>query len=158
MNAGWSTVAMALALAWGLTDGSLARGLPQVQTPPQVDIVAVVGCAQKASGVPPRWMLTNASEPTVMRDPYASEDALDEATRAPLGSNTFRLVGVAEYLTEEDRGELDQAENPVIGFQRLATGQLQDGHKVAIRGLLVEVNDEQRINLTSVISLADSCR
>ena len=119
--------------------------------------MSTVGCAVKVPGTPPTWTLTRAADPAVTPDPFASPEAVDEARIQPLGSRDFPLVGVAEYLTDEDRQELSVAGNQVVGFQQASTGQLRDGHHVAIRGLLVEVDGEQRINLTSVVSLDDTC-
>ena len=148
------------ALGAGLVLVVLA-GTPSAQRartpPPTVDIVSTVGCAVKVSGTPPTWTLTRAADPAVSPDPFASPEAVDEARTQPLGSRSFPLVGVAEYLTNEDRQELSVAGNQVVGFQQTSTGQLRDGHHVAIRGLLVEVDGEQRINLTSVVSLDDTC-
>ena len=38
--------------------------------------------------------------------------------RVNLGPTPFPLVGVAEYLTDEDRQELSVAGNQVVGFQQ----------------------------------------
>ena len=68
------------------------------------------------------------------------------------------MVGVAEYLSEEDRQALRESGNQIAGFQQQAsTGQLRDGHRVAVRGLLVEVDGRERIDPTSVVSLDPTC-
>ena len=38
-----------------------------------------------------------------------------------------------------------------------STGQLAEGHKVAVKGLHITSVDPHRLNVTSVISLADTC-
>ena len=38
-----------------------------------------------------------------------------------------------------------------------ATGQLQNGHKVMVKGLLILVPNEKRLNLTSVTMVAANC-
>ena len=145
------------ALRTGLVLAGTASAQRPGTPPPTVDIVSAVGCAVKVPGAPPTWTLTRAADPAVTQDPYASQEALDEARTQPLGSRSFPLVGVAEYLTDEDRQELSVAGNQVVGFQQASTGQLQDGHHVVVRGLLVEVDGEQTINLTSVVSLNETC-
>ena len=137
--------------------GGTVRAQRPDAPPPTVEIVSTVGCAVKVAGPPPTWTLARAADPTVTSEPYASHDALDEARTPPLGSGNFLLVGVAEYLTEDDRQELSPATNQVVPFQKASTGQLQNGHHVAVRGLLVEVDGEPRINLTSVVSLDETC-
>ena len=149
--------ALAAGLALVALAGSASAQRPGAP-PPTVDIVSTVGCAVKAAGTPPTWTLTRAADPAVTPDPFANPEAVDEARTQPLGSRSFPLVGIAEYLTDADRQELSVAGNQVVGFQKASTGQLQDGHHVVVRGLLVEVDGEQRINLTSVISLDDTCR
>ena len=71
-----------------------------------------------------------------------------------------------EPLSADWRAEFLDLDSLLNQFQRTeltalesvnATGQLSNGHKVAVKGLLIESTDPHRINLTSVISLADSC-
>ena len=134
--------------AWGQSPDTTAT----------VDVVSTVGCAVRDDASPPGWRLTRAAEPSVTDDPYTSQETLDAARTQALGSRTFGLVGVAEYLSEEDRQALRESGNQIIGFQKASTGQLRDGHRVAIRGLLVEVDGQERINLTSVVSLDPTLR
>ncbi|MGH6693046.1 MAG: hypothetical protein ACREF4_20450, partial [Gammaproteobacteria bacterium] len=39
-----------------------------------------------------------------------------------------------------------------------ATGQLQDGRKLVVKGLLITAPNEKRLNLVSVQQLADTCQ
>ena len=90
-----------------------------------LDIVEVVGCLTE--GADSSWTLTNATDPVVADSPSTSADALEVAKAKPLGKQRYILLGVATNW--------DPASHK--------------GHKMAVRGILIEDSNESRINVTS---------
>ncbi len=127
----------------GAQDGDLTK--------PAVDIVSSVGCATQDGAT---WTLTRASDPMVTRVPYSSAAEVETGESTSLGSNTYILIGVAEFLAVD--GLLDQFQRAEFTADESvnSTGSLVSGHRVLVKGLLIE---NERLNLTSVIGLADSC-
>ena len=123
-------------------------------TSPTVQIIQTIGCAT-VEGT--SWYLTNATDPVEAEAPFASNAEMEAAEAAALGSNRFHLIGVAEFLDVE--GLLNQFQRGDFTARESvnATGQLVAGHKVTVKGLYIEDTDPQRINLTSVISVGESC-
>ena len=120
-------------------------------TTPTINIVSSVGCVTQDGAT---WARTRASGPLVTDAPFSSTTEIEEANGASLGSNTYTLVGVAEFLP--GAGLLDQFRRAEFTASESvnSTGSLVSGHRVLVKGLFIE---DQRINLTSVIRLADSC-
>ena len=123
-------------------------------TKPTVPIVQAIGCAAVEGTT---WYLTDATEPAETAAPFATDAEIGEARAASLGSERFQLIGVAEFLDVD--GLLDQFQRSDFTARDSvnATGQLIAGHRIAIKGLLIADTDPRRINLTSVIDLAESC-
>lgn len=124
-------------------------------TGPQVDIVQTVGCVAQGAG--DTWLLTRASEPETTRGGVFDEAQVDDARQVAPGDHEFRLVGVADFLTAE--GLLRSADRALFTTpeQINATGELRAGRTVLVKGLLIDTDDEPRINLLVVVGLADSC-
>ncbi len=129
------TIVLAALLAGqvGLTD----RGGPENAAPPQgaraIPIVETVGCLSE--GPNRTWTLTNAVEPaTSGRAGFSRPEEVTAAEGRGLGSQQFRLIGMTEM-------------NP--GPHR--------GHKVLVKGLLIKDAGGQRINVTSLKTVGDSC-
>src|SRR2546426_5817548 len=99
---------------------------------PNFAMIQVVGCLAQ---VPDKaWMLTNASEPARTKDPEPSkDDELKNSEKIALGSQNFRLMDV--YPAPDSH----------------------KGHKVEAKGLLIRDPKGDRINVTSVQSLAAAC-
>jgi hypothetical protein len=117
----------------GLTD----RGGPENAAPPQgaeaIPIVETVGCL--AEGPPRTWTLTNAAEPAnAGRAGFSRPEEAKAAEGRGLGSGRWPLIGMAEM-------------NP--GPHR--------GHKVLVKGLLIKDAKGQRINVTSLKTVGDTC-
>ena len=123
-------------------------------TKPTVPLVKTVGCVEMDDG---SWFLTRAADPGETEAPFASEGDLEEARGAALGSHRFHLVGVADFLDREGLLASHQRSEFTAEESVNATGQLAEGHKVAVKGLYITSVDPHRLNLTSVISLADTC-
>lgn len=127
-------------------------------TKPTVDLVMSVGCAEMKSGNAPTWWLTRASEAKVTQAPFTSTKELEEAKSAALAGNTYQLLGFAEFLDANGLLATGQRSEFTARESVNATGQLSNGAKVAVKGLFVQAGNARRINLTSVIKIADSCR
>ena len=145
---------LSLALACGLV--ATPRGQQGEKDKPKVDLVSVVGCATRSAD--DVWMLTNASDARVVQTAAATQKDLDAARTQALGKNRYRLIGTAEFgSAEELRRNPVRAQFTAKGSEN-ATGQLQNGHKVMVKGLLILVPNEKRLNLTSVQSLSPNCK
>ena len=152
MHATWSVVVGLIGAACGPCIGVMAH--EQDPSEPTVPIVQAIGCAE---GDGRTWFLTRASDPAETLAPFASTDEIAAAQQVPLGSNRFQLIGVAEFLDIE--GLLDEFDRSDFTARESvnATGQLSGGRKLLVKGLHLQDSDPQRINLTSVTSLADPC-
>jgi mono/diheme cytochrome c family protein len=100
---------------------------------PDFSLVEVVACLVKGSDG--AWMLTNATEPVRTRDPEPTpvEKVKALATKR-LGTRTFRVLDATSLPS-----------NPPLD------------HKVDAKGLLIMKTGDDRINITSVQAIADSC-
>jgi hypothetical protein len=88
----------------------------------------------------------------------ASAKEIEEARKKALGNNRYRLLGTPEFLTKEEllkSGQRAEFTRPDVAN---ATGQLQDGRKLFVKGLLITASNEKRLNLVAVQQLADSCK
>lgn len=102
------------------------------EPPPNFSLVRVVGCL--APGPGSDWTVGNAGPPARTRNPAVSAgDELKEAAAAAAGSLTFRLQNV---------------------FPR---PEAYAGHRVEAKGFLIRDPAGDRINATSVQTLAPSC-
>jgi hypothetical protein len=124
---------------------------------PQVEFVQTVGCVERRTREESTWWLTRAAEPTVTRAGVFNEVQVGEAREAALGDGEFRLIGFADFLTPE--GLLNFGDRALFTDpdQINASGELRPGRTVLVKGLLIEADGESRINLTSVVGLADAC-
>ena len=133
------------------------RRVPATSEKPKVEIVQSVGCAERKAGSPATWWLARAADATVAQPGVFSVAQVEQAKSVALGAGTFQLVGFADFLDTAgllqsgQRAEFTTAENAN------ASAQLKEGRKVLVKGLLIDGGDVKRINLMSVISLAESC-
>jgi cytochrome c5 len=99
---------------------------------PNFALVGVVGCL--AQGPDAVWMLADASEPVRTRNPAASQDdELKDSQATSLGTQTFQLLNV--YPRPD----------------------AYKGHRVEAKGFLIRDPAVNRINVTSVQTLAPRC-
>jgi hypothetical protein len=111
-------------------------GLGDIKVPGQggsleFTLVHVVGCLAQAGRV---WTLGKATEPVRTRAPEPANDAeAAELDKAPLGDRSYRL-------------------QQVYGAP---TGWM--GQKVAAKGFLTRSGGEERVNVTSLKTLATQC-
>ena len=66
-------------------------------------------------------------------------------------------MGVADFLGAEALLRSFDRSSFTTPDQVNATGELRAGRTVLIKGLLIESDDTARINLLSVVGLADTC-
>jgi hypothetical protein len=123
---------------------------------PTVPLVSTIGCAQRTpEGA---WALTNATEPNETRVLFMSAKEIEAARKQALGKNRFTLLGTPEFLTKEEllkSGQRAEFTRPDVAN---ATGQLQNGRKLLVKGLLITAQNERRLNLVAVQQLAESCK
>jgi hypothetical protein len=125
----------------GLDAIQVIAGRPK-PPPPVGDFsyVEVVGCL--TAGPENTWMLTRASEPVVvvLTSPAAASSAPAaapaevSAAAKRLGSQTFHLLDAMAYAPETHKGQ-----------------------KMAVRGLLIKLADEQRMTISSFDMVAPAC-
>src|SRR2546425_11983625 len=143
-------------LVCGLTTGIRAQQQESDLSKPKVPLVSVVGCASRtAEGT---WMLTNATDGVESKVPFMSAKEIEEAKSKALGNNRYKLLGTPEFLTKEEllkSGQRPEFTRPEVAN---ATGQLQDGRKLMVKGLLITVPNEKRLNLVAVQRLGDTCK
>jgi hypothetical protein len=93
-----------------------------------------------------------------VRQGYFSTSEIDAARKLGYGTNRYRLVGTAEFVTKEEllktqqRGEFTR---PAVAN---ATGVLQNGRKIVVKGLLMIASNERTLNLLAVENLQDTCK
>jgi mono/diheme cytochrome c family protein len=97
-----------------------------------LSFVQVVGCLEP--GPANRWVLTHSSAGPGSRGRTVTATELERARSRPLGEETYTLVSATPFAP--------------------ATRQ---GHKVAAKGLLYRQPGDNRLNLTALETLADSC-
>ena len=114
----------------GLLVGLIAAGVAAVaaQAAQPMPLMLVVGCvAQEAD----EWWIVRATAPVEITEEVPPEPEVS----TPLGEGRLRLIGT-----------LDE-----FGVRNHA------GHKVRVKGLLIEDDDESRLNLTSIRHLSPAC-
>ena len=123
---------------------------------PTVPLVSAVGCAERTpQGA---WALTNATEPAEARVLFMSAKEIEAARKQALGKNRFTLLGTPEFVTKEEllkSGQRAEFTRPEVAN---ATGQLQNGRKLLVKGLLISAQNERRLNLVAVQQLAETCK
>jgi len=133
-------------------------------------ITAVVGCVAPGSSSV-AWRMTNAAkvEPPPSKEQGASPEATsfranhnvtkdekEAAAKQVAGSDTFELIGVADFVSPEEalKFETRKALYPVDRVN--STGALAPNRRVAVKGVMIP-GSPARINLTSVVVLSESC-
>jgi hypothetical protein len=124
---------------------------------PAVDVVQTVGCAERRDGNPETWSLTRAADPRTVQPGVFSTGQVDAAKGAPLGANTFQLIGVADFLDTEGLLKSGRRREFTSAQSANATGELRTGRKVLVKGMFITSTDPKRINLLNVVALSDSC-
>jgi hypothetical protein len=97
-----------------------------------LSIAEAVGCLE--TGALGTWLLTNASDPIVSETQATSATALQAAAAKPLGKQRDQLLGVDVF-------------NP----------SNQERKKVAVKGVLIKDPKGNRLNVTSLRTVAPTC-
>jgi hypothetical protein len=136
-------------------EGKPAADRPDLSAP-KVPIVTVVGCVGRdAGGIE---MLTNATVPKTSLLMHADEQEVAEARETPLGRNRYRLIGTADFGSVDELLSKGQRALFTEAATANVTGSLQDGRKLAVKGLLVPGDPEARLNVLSAQPIADTCK
>ena len=105
----------------------------------KVDIVSVTGCLRQSTPNADRgrdpggiWTLEAATDPVVSI--ANAPPAKDIPATPPIGTNTFRLIGVSEFNLAAHKG-----------------------HTVIVKGLFIKAEPISRVNITSVTMVAPTC-
>jgi mono/diheme cytochrome c family protein len=109
-----------------------AGGIATKVMVPNFAVVEMVGCL--ARGSDNRWTLKNATDPVTTKDQPLTSQEIKDAGAKPLGSGSFELVSVIPFKPE-----------------------LEDGRKMAARGLLYRTSSASRLDVTSFQRVADNC-
>jgi hypothetical protein len=127
----------------------------QLAERPKSPVVLAVGCA-RAGAQTNTWILSHAGERTESPRPGITTDEMKQLPARPLGDNTYELIGVADFV-DPDTSRTIGVRGQILTRSRVnATGMLASGHKVAVKGLLIQ-GPQPRINLTSVADLGPRC-
>jgi hypothetical protein len=102
------------------------------QGPDAVPIVEAIGCL--ADGADNTWSLSSATEPARSAPGFSKADEVKAAEAKPLGTQWIRLIGLVEMHPEEHKG-----------------------HKVLVKGLLIRDTTGQRLNITSLATVSQTC-
>jgi hypothetical protein len=121
---------------------------------PRTPIVTVVGCVSRSGDRLP--MLTRATAPAASSIVHADAHELAEAAEVPLGVNRYQLIGAADFESPSDL--LAQGQRALFTRAETAntTGSVQEGRKLAVKGLLI-AGTPDRLNVLSAHRLADVC-
>ena len=113
--------------------GFFAAALTQaVPAPPaqKIEIISVVGCLKQESAN--EWRLFNATDPAPSR---AGTPSPDQVPKEPaVGKNQYKLIGVSEFPLTDKKDKT-----------------------VYVRGLYIKAAPLNRINITSVTTVAATC-
>lgn len=112
----------------GLATGVSAR--QPAKPVEKLEPVAVVGCLREST--PNVWMLAGASDPVASHANAPSAKELSELPKG--GTRTFHLIGGAIFKLESFRGQ-----------------------SVAVKGLRIPARPADRLNVTSVTTVAPGC-
>lgn len=144
-----------LVLGWGLAAGVHAQERGEAAKP-KVPLVSVVGCASRLPDG--SWLLTEATDGAETKQLFTSAKELEEAKKKPRGKNRYKLVGTADFGPKEELLKQQQRAEFTRPDAVNATGELQAGRRLAVKGLLVDAPKERTLNLVSVIKIADTCK
>ena len=146
-------------LAVAMTLASTPTGAQTTSSPPvdrpQVPMVLVVGCATAGAQLH-IWTLAFAGARVESSRPGITAEEKAHVKDWRLGQDTYQLIGVADFVDPETARKIGDRGAILTRPRVNATGMLASGHKVAVKGLLIDARPP-RINLTSVFDLGRTC-
>ena len=92
----------------------------------------VVGCLSRDGE---NWTLTQATVGELTQQAFTTREELQVSMFQKLGTLTYRLLGVVEFMVDE-----------------------HEGHKVQVKGLRLSIDNDLRLNATSLQQLAPLCQ
>lgn len=125
--------------------------LPADQGGGRAPLVMIVGCA-RTTAQPQIWDLTRAGARTESSRAGITASEKDQLARQALGQDAYQLIGVADFVDAETSRTVGDRRTVLTAPRVNATGMLASGHKVGVKGLLIDASPS-RINLTSVVDL-----
>ncbi len=156
INHAVSVLALVTATAWPMA--TLAQHETAAKSSePKVEIVMTVGCAEKRHDGATGWWLVRAAGPEVSRAGVFNVEEVAESKETALGTGEYELIGVADFLDADSLLESEERAQFTTPEQVNATGELRTGRRVLVKGLLIEAEPAQRINLLAVLGLANRC-
>ena len=123
----------------------------------QVELVQTVGCVEQRSDSDVTWWLTRATDPAVVAPGPFEEPEVDDARNQEIGSREFQLIGVPEFIDAATQLAWGDRALFTTADQVNATNDLRQERFVLVKGLLIDPDGDARINLLSVVGLADTC-
>jgi hypothetical protein len=131
-------------LMWRMTNAAKLAPLPPKENQPRPEAGAGAAAAADNGGGGPRVSHN------------VTKDEKEAAAKQAAGSDTFELVGVADFVSPEQalKFETRKALYPVERVN--STAALAPNHRVAAKGVWIP-GTPNRINLTSVVVLEESC-
>jgi hypothetical protein len=139
------------------TAASSAAWTPRQPSPdtPKSPVVLAVGCASQGTQ-PNIWLLSHVGERSESSRAGITSEEREQLPQRSLGQDTYELIGVADFVNA-DASRTIGVRGEIFPRSRVnATGMLANGHKVAVKGLLIQ-GSPARINLTSVADLGPRC-
>jgi hypothetical protein len=133
-------------------------------------ITTAVGCVAPGSS-PSTWRMTNAAKVTAPPAPArpggggegagsrASHNvttAEKEIAATQSGTETFELVGVADFVSPEEAMKFETRRSLYPVERVNSTGALAPNRRVAVKGVLIPGSPD-RLNLMSVVTLSETC-
>ena len=147
-----------MAAGWPAAVHGQLGGLTARTADPKVKIVQTVGCVEQRGDDAGDWWLTRAAEPHVAPPGVFNVNQVDAARDTAPGSREFQLIGVADFVDAETQLGSGNRAQFTADDQVNATNELRQGRTVLVKGLLIDPDGDARINLMSVVGLADTCR
>jgi hypothetical protein len=137
---------------------TMAADVRAVGQPPvaaATPVVVAVGCAAE-SAQHHIWELSHASAVVTSSVLGITTKERAELGGRSLGENTYRLIGVADFVDAESSKKIG-VRGEILPRPRVnTTAMLAGGHKVAVKGLYINAAPAT-INLTSVVDLGRGC-
>jgi len=136
--------------------GVAAEDLNGADEKPKSPLIMVVGCAEPTSSNTV-WRLTRAGASSETTNPGVTAAEKTDVTAQVLGTATYSLVGVADFVTPQQSAAIDTRAKVIASERINTTSELREKHKVVVKGLLIGTTAPPTINLTSVAVLASQC-
>ena len=99
-------------------------------------LASITGCLDEVDQG--RWSVVRATEPRRSKTDFSSPEELSAAATVPLGPNAYRVVNF-DYVSPD------------------LTPDAYAGHRILIKGFLIRQPNAERVNLTDLDSVGETC-